>query len=84
MASEHVRAGIGSDERIGKRFLYPGVGYGGSCFPKDIKALIRIGSGHDLEMRVLAAVDQVNTDQKRFMVKKIKNYYGKEDLSKEI
>ncbi len=74
-----VRKGIGSDTRIGKKFLYAGCGYGGSCFPKDVKALIK--TAHDLgyPMRVLQAVEEVNNDQKLVLYRKIVKYFGGED-----
>lgn len=75
-----VRIGIGSDERIGYQFIYPGVGYGGSCFPKDVNALIRIAEDHEYEPRILKSVEAVNKDQKELIVKKIIRKYG-EDLS---
>ena len=75
-----VRIGIGSDERIGYQFIYPGVGYGGSCFPKDVNALIRIAEDHEYEPRILKSVETVNKDQKELIVKKIIKKYG-EDLS---
>lgn len=75
-----VRSGIGSDTRIGRKFLYPGIGYGGSCFPKDIKALIRTGVEHGYKMRVIEAVDQVNEDQKKVLFYKLKQHY-KGDLA---
>lgn len=62
---EMVRHGIGADPRIGSHFIYPGAGYGGSCFPKDVQALERIAHAHDYEARVLAAVEAVNRDQKQ-------------------
>ena len=71
-----VRKGIGSDSRIGDRFIYAGVGYGGSCFPKDVKALIRTGQDFDYPMRILEAVEAVNRDQKSLMVKKIKSHFS--------
>jgi len=71
-----VRNGIGSDPRIGNRFIYPGIGYGGSCFPKDIKALIRTAQNFDYEMRILKAVDDVNDDQKKVIFNKIKKHYN--------
>jgi UDPglucose 6-dehydrogenase len=70
-----VRKGIGSDSRIGTRFIYPGVGYGGSCFPKDVKALIKTASGKDYKMRVLEAVEEVNEDQKKVMFNKVSRYF---------
>jgi len=71
-----VRKGIGSDTRIGKKFLYAGCGYGGSCFPKDVKALIKTASDYGYSMRVLQAVEDVNADQKLVLYHKIVNYYG--------
>ncbi|MCD7970654.1 MAG: UDP-glucose/GDP-mannose dehydrogenase family protein [Alistipes sp.] len=71
-----VRKGIGSDTRIGNKFLYPGAGYGGSCFPKDVKALIRTADETGYEMRVLKAVEAVNADQKRLLFNKLSAYYG--------
>lgn len=71
-----VRLGIGSDTRIGRKFLYPGIGYGGSCFPKDIKALIRTGQEHNYKLRVLEAVDAVNESQKSILFDKLSNHYG--------
>lgn len=75
-----VRLGIGSDERIGYHFIYPGVGYGGSCFPKDVSALIRTAENHDYEPRILKSVETVNKDQKSLIVNKIVHKYGN-DLS---
>ncbi len=77
---ELVRRGIGSDPRIGTDFLYPGVGYGGSCFPKDVKALIRTGRDNGLELGVLAAVESANERQKRVLVDKVVKRFG-EDLA---
>ena len=77
---EHVRQGIGSDPRIGYDFLYPGIGYGGSCFPKDVQALQRTGQEHEMELQILAAVESVNEQQKQVLLDKIVNYLG-EDLS---
>lgn len=71
-----VRKGIGSDPRIGNKFIYPGVGYGGSCFPKDVKALIRTAREHGHEMRILEAVEDVNDDQKMVMSQKVVRHYG--------
>ena len=68
---EHVRQGIGSDPRIGYHFLYPGVGYGGSCFPKDVKALRHTAAEHDAPLRLLTAVEAVNEAQKHVLVDKI-------------
>ena len=75
-----VRRGIGSDSRIGSKFLYPGCGYGGSCFPKDVKALIKTAEKKGYEMRVLKAVEEVNASQKELLFKKLEKHYGK-DLS---
>ena len=75
-----VRKGIGSDSRIGKKFLYAGCGYGGSCFPKDVKALIKTAASHGYPMRVLQAVEEVNADQKIVLFKKLINHY-KGDVS---
>lgn len=70
-----VRAGIGSDNRIGKKFLYSGCGYGGSCFPKDVKALVKTAEDNGYEMQVLKAVDEVNEYQKTVLFKKLNDYY---------
>jgi UDPglucose 6-dehydrogenase len=71
-----VRRGMGSDERIGKRFLFPGIGYGGSCFPKDVQALVHSSSEVGYEFRILDAVMDVNERQKVHLVGKIKDYFG--------
>ena len=71
-----VRKGIGSDTRIGKKFLYAGCGYGGSCFPKDVKALIKTAADLGYPMRVLQAVEEVNADQKLVLYRKLVDYYG--------
>lgn len=71
-----VRRGIGSDTRIGTKFLYPGCGYGGSCFPKDIKALIKTASNRGYEMQVLKAVEDVNEKQKRILFDKLHKHYN--------
>jgi len=70
-----VRKGIGSDSRIGNKFIYPGIGYGGSCFPKDVKALIHTAEDFDYELRVLKAVEAVNQDQKSVLYNKIMKYF---------
>ncbi len=75
-----VRRGIGSDPRIGNKFIYPGVGYGGSCFPKDVKAIIRTAKQYDYELRVLQAVEDVNDAQKHVLVEKVKKHFG-DDLT---
>jgi len=76
-----VRHGIGSDSRIGKYFLFPGCGYGGSCFPKDVKALIQTAAENSIDMKLIKAAEEVNYKQKRILVSKITNELG-EDLSK--
>jgi UDPglucose 6-dehydrogenase len=75
-----VRKGIGSDPRIGTHFLYPGTGYGGSCFPKDVKALIRTGQHQGVSLGVLQAVEDANDRQKHVLVEKIVRRFGA-DLS---
>lgn len=71
-----VRKGIGADSRIGSKFLYPGCGYGGSCFPKDVKALIKTAEKKGYEMRVLKAVEEVNESQKSVLFRKLERYYN--------
>ena len=66
---------IGSDDRIGRHFLFPGIGYGGSCFPKDVKALINTGGEYGSELRVCRAIDEVNTRQKELFWNKINDYF---------
>lgn len=73
---EQVRLGIGSDPRIGYHFLYPGCGYGGSCFPKDVQALIRTADGIGQPMKVLKAVENANDAQKRILLEKIQTKFG--------
>jgi len=80
---EDVRIGIGSDHRIGYSFIYPGIGYGGSCFPKDVKALIKIAHLHNSTAKILEAVEEVNDEQKLIMVKKVIKHFG-EDLSSKV
>ncbi|MEI6596045.1 MAG: UDP-glucose/GDP-mannose dehydrogenase family protein [Bacteroidota bacterium] len=70
-----VRKGIGSDPRIGNKFIYPGIGYGGSCFPKDVKALIKTAEDHGHKMRILQAVEDVNEDQKIVLFDKIAKHF---------
>ena len=79
-----VRKGMGSDTRIGKRFLFPGVGYGGSCFPKDVQALAHTAGEHDYDFRILAAVMNVNTDQRLRIADKLEAYYGDDLKGKTI
>ena len=71
---EMVRRGIGADSRIGRKFLYPGCGYGGSCFPKDVKALIKTAEKKGYSMKVLKAVEEVNENQKKVVFEKLKKY----------
>ncbi len=80
----HVRLGIGSDQRIGRAFLYPGPGYGGSCFPKDVKALIRTSEDLGLSLDVLKAVEQVNECQKQVVLQKTLRYLGQDLTGKSI
>ena len=77
---DDVRKGIGSDERIGPHFLFPGIGYGGSCFPKDVQALIRTGDEYGKSMELLQAVEAVNHHQKKHLLEMIQSVFGK-DLS---
>lgn len=71
-----VRKGIGSDSRIGTKFLYPGVGYGGSCFPKDVKALIKTAADNNYQLKILKAVEEINESQKMVLFNKVSSYYG--------
>jgi UDPglucose 6-dehydrogenase len=71
-----VRRGIGTDTRIGKRFLFPGIGYGGSCFPKDVKALIKSSRDSGYQFKILDAVEEVNESQKTYLIPKLESYYG--------
>ena len=71
-----VRKGIGTDSRIGSKFLYPGPGFGGSCFPKDVKALIRTGKDHGSPLTLLESVETINERQKKVLFTKFSNYYG--------
>jgi len=76
-----VRRGIGADARIGKRFLFPGIGYGGSCFPKDVQALVKAANEHDYDFQILKSVMEVNEKQKTILVDKLLKYY-KGDLKR--
>jgi UDPglucose 6-dehydrogenase len=67
---------MGADKRIGTSFLFPGVGYGGSCFPKDVKAMIHFASQKDYEFRILKAVEEVNSTQKTRLVKRMTAHFG--------
>ena len=79
-----VRRGIGSDDRIGKRFLFPGIGYGGSCFPKDVQALVRSASDVKYDFRILDAVMDVNEKQKVYLIPRIKKYFNNNVTGKKI
>ena len=79
-----VRIGIGSDDRIGKRFLFPGIGYGGSCFPKDVQALAKSASDVNYDFKILDAVMDINCKQKTIIVPKIKNYFSNNLEGKKI
>lgn len=72
---DHVRLGMGSDDRIGHRFLFPGIGYGGSCFPKDVKALIKSGKNENYDFKILEATEKVNQKQKVILAEEIDNYF---------
>ena len=73
---DKVRIGMGTDSRIGKRFLFPGIGYGGSCFPKDVKALHKSGKDSGYNFEILESVIEVNQRQKTALIPKIKRYFG--------
>jgi UDPglucose 6-dehydrogenase len=79
-----VRLGIGSDSRIGNKFLYPGVGYGGSCFPKDVKALIKTADEHGYSLEILKSVEKVNNRQKSVMYNKVAKYFNHDLKGKKI
>lgn len=81
---DSVRRGIGSDDRIGKRFLFPGIGYGGSCFPKDVQALLKSSESVNYEFKILSAVEKVNEYQKIHLVQKISQYFGDNLLGKKM
>ena len=81
---DQVRVGIGSDTRIGKRFLFPGIGYGGSCFPKDVQALVKSGEDLNFKFEILSAVLKVNQEQKTILFPKIKNFFRGDLLGKKI
>lgn len=72
---DQVRLGVGMDPRIGKKFLYAGPGFGGSCFPKDIRALMSFAKSHDFELKLIRAADEVNEQQKAFVANKIRSYF---------
>lgn len=81
---DKVRIGMGTDSRIGKRFLFPGIGYGGSCFPKDVKALHKSGKDSNYHFRILDSVIEVNAKQKTALIPKIKKYFNNELKGKKI
>lgn len=81
---DKVRLGMGSDDRIGNRFLFPGIGYGGSCFPKDVKALIKSGKEENTIFQILEATEAVNSTQKTILVSDIENYFGGDLAGKKI
>lgn len=81
---DKVRLGMGSDDRIGHRFLFPGIGYGGSCFPKDVKALIRSGKQEGFDFQILEATEEVNQTQKVILVSEIENYFKGDLKGKKI
>ena len=75
--AELVRIGMSTDKRIGKQFLFPGLGYGGSCLPKDVKALIKTGQAFGMDMTIMEAVDAVNEKQRNLFIQKITARFGK-------
>ncbi|MBN1639192.1 MAG: UDP-glucose/GDP-mannose dehydrogenase family protein [Ignavibacteriales bacterium] len=79
-----VRIGMGADTRIGKRFLFAGIGYGGSCFPKDVKALIKTSIEHKSDLNLLKVVDKVNDEQKHILTKKVLKYFNNDLTEKEF
>ncbi len=79
-----VRRGMGSDERIGKRFLFPGIGYGGSCFPKDVQALAKSARQADYDFKILEAVMEVNENQKKHLLPRIFSYFSNNLKAKKI
>jgi len=81
---DKVRAGIGTDSRIGKRFLFPGIGYGGSCFPKDVKALQKAGKDQAYDFKILNSVIEVNEKQKTILLPKIENYFNGDLTSRKL
>ncbi len=81
---DHIREGIGMDSRIGNKFLYPGIGYGGSCFPKDVKALIRSGEEAGFNFNIIKAVDDINQNQKTVLVDKVLQHFNEDIADKKI
>src|SRR5215467_11785456 len=81
---DHVRRAIGADRRIGTSFLFPGVGYGGSCFPKDVKALLKSAADKGYDFKILRAVEAVNDRQKLRLVDKIVGHFGEKGLAGKV
>lgn len=81
---DKVRLGMGSDDRIGHRFLFPGIGYGGSCFPKDVKALIKSGKEENFDFKILEATEDINKKQKVILISEIEKYFGGSIAGKKI
>ena len=81
---DKVRLGMGSDDRIGNRFLFPGIGYGGSCFPKDVKALVKSGKDENFNFEILEATEKVNTSQKVILAHEIEKYFNNDLKDKKI
>ena len=81
---EKVRQGMGSDQRIGNKFLFPGIGYGGSCFPKDTRSLIRTAREHGLQMSIVAEADRINETQKLVLVRKVRRYFSDQLTGKRL
>ncbi|MEM7007618.1 MAG: UDP-glucose/GDP-mannose dehydrogenase family protein [Thermodesulfobacteriota bacterium] len=79
-----VRVAIGSDDRIGRHFLFPGIGYGGSCFPKDVKALVNTGKQYESELKLCSATDEVNANQREHFWNKVHNYFSGDLKNKKI
>ena len=82
--AEMVRVGMSTDSRIGNKFLFPGLGYGGSCFPKDVKALIKTGAEYGAQMNIIKAADDVNKAQRQLFIEKIKNHFNNDLKNKTI
>ena len=81
---DQVRIGMGTDSRIGMSFLFPGIGYGGSCFPKDVQALIKMGKNAGMRMEISESVEAVNFRQKGVMVQKIEQHFGKDGIKDKV
>ena len=82
--ADMVRIGMSTDSRIGNQFLFPGLGYGGSCFPKDVKALIRTGADNGLDMNIIKSADEINVKQRYLFIEKIKKYFSSNLSNKTI